>query len=106
MESGLKDRSLDDVLESIVKIPTNHDQLAHWIISIEITAKHLCDDKHGDVMLKLTEDKKIDYYLKDRKSRDCLVKAIEIHLRTMPESLQGVFSVLKYNLKNLKFDKT
>jgi hypothetical protein len=34
-----------------------------------------------------------------------LVKSVEIHLPLIPESLQGFFSVFKYNLKNVKFEK-
>jgi hypothetical protein len=44
------------------------------------------------------------FFVKDAKSRDCLVRSIEIHLPSIPESIQGFFSVLKYNLKNVKFD--
>jgi hypothetical protein len=45
------------------------------------------------------------FFVKDPKARDCLVKSIEIHLPSIPESLQGFLSVFKYNLKNVKFDK-
>ena len=44
------------------------------------------------------------FFVKDAKSRDNLVKSIQIHLPLIPESVQGFFSVLKYNLKNVKFD--
>ena len=45
------------------------------------------------------------FFVKDPKSRDDLVKSVEVHLPLIPESLQGFFRVLKYNLKKVKFDK-
>ena len=43
--------------------------------------------------------------LMDAESGDNLVKSIQIHLPLIPESVQGFFSVFKYNLKNIKFDR-
>lgn len=93
---------MDEILESISKIPIDYEQLAHWVRSVEITAKHLRNDRDNKIVFKYTEEKKVDYFLSDLKSRDCLVKAIEIHLPQIPETLQGFFGVLKYNLKNIK----
>lgn len=104
MESGLEDRSMDEILESISKIPVDYEQLAHWVKSVEIVAKHFRNDRDNKIIFKYTGQKTVDYFLADLKSRDCLVKAIEIHLPSIPESLQGFFTVLKYNLKNVKFD--
>ena len=94
---------MDEILKSISKIPINHEQLGHWVRSVEITAKHLRNDRDNKIIFKYTEQKGVDYFLVDLKSRDCLIKAIEIHLPQIPEGLQGFFSVLKYNLKNTKF---
>ncbi|HET8847521.1 MAG TPA: hypothetical protein VFM20_01920 [Nitrososphaeraceae archaeon] len=101
MESGLEDRSMDEILESIIKIPIDYEKLAHWVLSVEITAKHMRNDRDNKIIFKCNEEKKIDYFFEDLKSRDCLVKAIEVHLPQMPETLQGFFSVLKYNLRNI-----
>lgn len=103
LESGLEDRSMDEILESIIKIPINYEKLAHWVMSVEITAKHIRNDRDNKIIFKCNEEMKIDYFLEDLKSRDCLVKAIEVHLPQMPETLQGFFSVLKYNLKKITF---
>ena len=50
------------------------------------------------------EERVTRFFVKDSEARDCLVKSIEIHLSLVPEMLQGSFSVLKYNLKYIKFD--
>jgi hypothetical protein len=45
------------------------------------------------------------FYVKDAKSRDDLVKSVEIHLPLIPKSVQGFFSVFRYNLKNVNLIK-
>jgi len=62
-------------------------------------------NKIGKIAFEYFPDEKvIKFYVKDAKSRDNLLKSVEIHLPLMPESLQGFFSVFKYNLKNVKFN--
>jgi hypothetical protein len=66
----------------------------------------MCDDKPDQIKFNYDiNDKLMKFYVKDAKSRDSLVKSIEILLPSIPESLQGYFSVFKYNLKNLKLHK-
>ena len=103
----MKDRSIDEILKSINKLAVSPEDLSHWITSIEITAKHMCNDTDGEkIIFQYCPDEKVTrFFVKDSKSRDCLVKCIEIHLPLIPEMLQGFFSVLKYNLKYAKFDK-
>ena len=45
------------------------------------------------------DEKVIKFWVKDARSRDYLLKSIEMHLLLIPESLQGFFGVFKYNLK-------
>ena len=100
-----EDRSISKVLDDIVRIANNLEDLGHLIIAIETTAKHMCKDTKNRITYRLMEDRKLHYFLMDSKSRDCLVKSIEIHFPSIPETLQGLFSVLKYELKNVNFDK-
>jgi len=104
---GPKDESIHKILKSIDKLAGSPHDLSHWITSIEVTARHMCNDKDGDkIIFQYCPDEKVTrFFVKDSKARDCLVKCIEIHLPLIPEVLQGFFSVLKYNLKNVKFDK-
>lgn len=100
------DRSIEQILKTIHKLADNPDELAYWTIAVESAAKHMCKGKKENIVLVHCPDEKVmRFFLKDDKSRDCLVKSIEIHLPLIPESLQGFFSVLKYNLKNVKFNK-
>lgn len=103
----MKDKSIDEILQSINKLAVAPEELSHWITSIEVTAKHMCNDKNGEkIIFQYCPDEKVTrFFIKDSKSRDGLVKCIEIHLPLIPEMLQGFFSVLKYNIKNMKFDK-
>jgi hypothetical protein len=98
------DKSIQEILEIFDKLPVYPDQLAHWTKGIESTAKNMCKDETKIKFRYDIEDKTMKFYLRDSKARDCLVKSIEIHLPSAPETLQGFFSVLKYNLKNVKFD--
>ena len=97
--------SIDEMLKTLHKLPINVDVLCHWIGAIEITAKHMCNDMNDSVVFQYSPENPLKYYVRDSRSRDCLVKAIEINLPFIPELLQGFFSVLKYNLKNVKFPK-
>lgn len=101
------DRSINEILKSINKLAVSPEELSHWIYSIETTARHMCGDKDGEkIIFQYCPDEKVTrFFVKDTESRNCLVKCIEIHLPLIPEILQGFFSILKYNLKYLKFDK-
>lgn len=106
MVFGIKDRSIEEILKTFDKLAVNPDDLAHWTSAIETTAKHMCKDKNGKITFKYKADERsMKFFVKDPKARDCLVKSIEIHLPSIPESLQGFLSVFKYNLKNVRFDK-
>jgi hypothetical protein len=102
---GTTDRSLEEMLKHLDKLALNPERLAHWTRAIETTAKSMNNDTNGKIKFEYNmEEKTMRFYLKDVNSRDCLVRSIEIHLPSLPESLQRYFSVLKYNLKNVKFD--
>lgn len=104
MVIGIKDRSIEEILQTLDKLAVSPDDLEHWTMSIEITAKSMSDDKTGKIKFEYyPEEKVMKFYVKDAKSRDDLIKSVEIHLPLIPESLQGFFSVFKYNLKNVKF---
>jgi hypothetical protein len=48
-----------------------------WLKSIESTARHI-SNKPENVVLEYDKAKNIKFFVEDAKSRDCLVKAIEI----------------------------
>lgn len=99
-----KDDPTEQILKTLDKLAVDPKELAYWTTAVETTAKHLCKDKTGKIeFLYCPEEKSMRFYLKDSKSRDCLMEAIEIHYQQIPESLQGFFSVLKYNLKYVEF---
>ena len=105
MVFGIMDKSIEKILKTFDKLPVNPDELSHWTSAIESTAKKMCKDKNGKITFKYkAAEKSMKFFVKDPKARDCLVKSIEIHLPSIPESLQGFLSVFKYNLKNVKFD--
>jgi predicted Holliday junction resolvase-like endonuclease len=105
MVSGIKDRSIAEILQTLDKLAISPDDLEHWTMSIETTAKSMSKDKGDKIHFEYyPEEKKMKFYVKDAKSRDDLVKSVEMHLPLIPESLQGFFSVFKYNLKHVKFD--
>ena len=104
MVFGIKDRSIEEILQTLNKLAVSPDDLEHWTMSIEIAAKSMSDDKTGKIKFEYyPEEKVMKFYVKDAESRDDLIKLVEIH-RPLPESLQGFFSVFKYNLKKVKFN--
>lgn len=102
---SINDRSIQDVLQSLGKIVVDTSELARWASSIETTAKGMNDDKNDNITFEyFCDEKAFKFFVKDAKSRDNLLKSIQLHLPLIPESAQGFFSVFKYNLKNVKFD--
>ena len=50
----------------------------------------MSNDKNGDITFEYFSDEKIiKFYVRDVKSRDNLVKSIQIHLPLILESVQG-----------------
>jgi hypothetical protein len=104
MVYGIKDRSIEEILSTLHKLAISPDDLEHWTMSIETTAKSMGNNKDDKIHFEYyPEEKVMKFFVKDAKSRNDLVKSIEMHLPLIPETLQGFFSVFKYNLKNVKF---
>jgi hypothetical protein len=102
----IKDRSIEEILKTLDKLAISPDELEHWTMSIETTAKGISHDEGDKIDFEYyPEEKVMKFFVKDAKARDDLVKSVEIHLPLIPESLQGFFSVFRYNLKNVEFDK-
>ncbi|HKQ20746.1 MAG TPA: hypothetical protein VJS91_01795, partial [Nitrososphaeraceae archaeon] len=95
----INDRTIQEVLQTLDKVVIDVNELARWTWSIEATAKSMSDDKTGNITFEYFSDEKIiKFFVKDAKSMDNLLKSIQIHLPLIPESVQGFFSVFKYNL--------
>ena len=92
-------------MRSIDKLSNGIDpqELARWARTCETMAKKLCDDKLYGIILR-SQGKELDVSLKDGKSADCLVKAIESNLPLMPLFIQGVFTKLASDLRQAKFN--
>ncbi|HZA69685.1 MAG TPA: hypothetical protein VE548_08285 [Nitrososphaeraceae archaeon] len=105
MEFGIKANGMDDIMKSIDKLSKGIDpeELARWCKTCEMAAKKLCDDKLHDITLR-SQGKQLDVSLKDKKSADCLIKAIETNLPLMPLFIQGVFTKLSSDLREAKFN--
>lgn len=100
----IQDRTIQEILKTLDKIAVNPDDLEHWTMSIETTAKSMSIDKADKTEFEyFPEEKVMKFYVRNAKSRNDLVKSVEIHYPLIPESLQGFFSVFKYNLKNVTF---
>lgn len=102
----LKDRTIQEVLQTLHKIVVDPNELARWTLSIEKAAKILSKDKSDKITLEYYCDERVNrFFVGDAFSRDNLVKSIQVHMSLLPESVQSFFSVFKYNLKKLRFDK-
>ena len=102
----IKERSIEEILKTLDKLAISPDELEHWTMSIETTAKSISNDEGDKIDFEYyPEEKVMKFFVKDAEARDDLVKSVEIHLPLIPESLQGFFSVFRYNLKNVEFDK-
>lgn len=106
MKQGIKDKTIKEILKTLDRIVDDPQQLEHWTMSIETTAINMNENRKGKIAFEYYPDEKvIKFWVKDVKSRDNLLKSVEMHIPLLPDSLQGFFSVFKYNLKNVKFDQ-
>lgn len=105
MEFGIKTNGMDDIMKSIDNLSKGIDpeELARWCKTCETAAKKICNDKLHDITLR-SKGKELDVSLKDKKSADCLVKAIKINLPLMPLFIQGIFTKLESDLREAKFN--
>ena len=104
--SEIKDRTIQEILQTLHKIVVDRSDLARWTLSIEKAAKILNKDKSDNITLEYYCDERINrLFVRDAISRDNLVKSIQVHMPLLPESIESFFTVFKYNLKNVKFDK-
>ena len=103
----IKDLGIEEILKTLDRIVVSPDGLEHWTRSIETTAKVMSNGEGDKIDFEYysRENSFMKFFVKDPKARDYLVKSIEIHFPLIAESLQGFFSVFKYNLKNVNFDK-
>jgi len=102
--NGIKDRTIEDILQTLDRIVPDPQELEHWTTSIETTAKTMTNNKSEKIQFQYYPYQKVmKFFVKDAEARDNLVKSVEMHLPLIPESLQGFFSVFRYNLKNVKF---
>ena len=104
--SEFKDRSIQEVLQTLHKIVVDQSDLARWTLSIEKAAKVMNKDKRDNITFEYYCDERIErFFVRDALSRDNLVKSIQVHMPLLPESIESFFTVFKYNLKKLKFNK-
>lgn len=101
----IKDRTIQVVLKTLHKVVVDPSELARWTLSIERAAKSMSNDKNDNMIFAYYCDERVNRFsVNDAISRDNLVKSIQAHQPLLPESVQGFFSVFKYNLKDVKFD--
>jgi hypothetical protein len=100
----IKDRTIQEVLETLHKIVVDPSELARWSLSIERAARSMSNDKSDNLTFSYYCDERVNrFFVKNATSRDNLVKSIQVHMPLLPESIQSFFSVFKYNLKKVKF---
>lgn len=105
MEFGIKAKGMDEIMKSVDK-PSNGiepQELARWAKTCETDARKLCNDKLSDIILR-SQEKELDISVKDKISADCLIKAIEFNLPSMPLFVQGVFTKLASDLRQANFN--
>lgn len=105
MEFELKTKGMEDIMRSIDKLSKGIDpeELNRWAKTVETFAKKFCNDRLHNITLR-SLDRELDLAVKDRKSADCLVRAIETNLPLMPLYIQGVFTKLASELRQAKFN--
>jgi hypothetical protein len=102
----IEDRTIEEILKNLDKLAADPDELARWTMSIETIARKISKDKTDKIQFEYNpKERIIKFFVEGAESRDNLVRSVDIHLPLIPQSLQGFFSVFKYNLKKVKFDQ-
>jgi len=100
------EKTIQEVLQTLHKIVVDRSDLARWTLSIEKAAKIMNKEKSDNITLEYYCDERINrFFVRDALSRDNLVKSIQVHMPLLPESIESFFTVFKYYLKKVKFDK-
>jgi hypothetical protein len=91
----------DEVMNSLYEFGEGiePEELSQWAEMVETTAKEICGDTKDDLELR-AEGKDLHIRYKENKSKECLIRAIERHLNSMPILLQGVFNKLSNDIKS------
>ena len=90
--SGIKDRTIQESLQTLDKVVIDPGELAHWTLLVETTAKSMRDDNSDNIRFEYYSHEKImKFFVKDAQPRDNLVRLIQIHLPLIPESFQKSF---------------
>ena len=99
-------RRLDEMAASL-----GPRDLGDWINKIETTARKICDDPDGK-RIRMTNtytqnNSYTDFQFADKESMDCVIKAIEEYLHSMPLPVKYLYERLIIDLENKKkgFDK-
>lgn len=85
---------MEEILTTLDRIVESQDDLEHWTMAIETTAKNMNKDMSDrKIQSNCSVDEKENSFCKGYSSRYNVLKSVEVHLPIMPESLQGFFSV-------------
>ena len=69
----IKDRSIIEILQTLDKLAVTPNDLEHWTMSIETTAKSMSHDRGDKIHFEYyPEEKVMKFYVKDARSRDDL----------------------------------
>ena len=56
---GLAHRTMQETLQTLVRVVYDLSDLAHWAVSVETTAKSMNDDKSDNITFEYFSDEKI-----------------------------------------------
>jgi hypothetical protein len=68
--SEIKDRTIQEILQTVDKVVVDASELARWTWSIETTAKCMSDDESGNITFEYYSDEKIiKFFVMDAECR-------------------------------------
>lgn len=101
MKFGIHVKRMEEVRNSHYELGKDiqPQELSQWTEMVERTAKEICGDTTDDMELR-ADGKDLHIRYKEDKSKECLIKAIERHLNSMPILLQDIFKKLADDIKS------
>lgn len=103
---GIKVTGLDEAIKAINELARSIEpqEIEHWMRTVESTANTICGNKGNKISLKLNQgnifDNSTNQNSDDPVARDCLIRAIQFHLHSMPVFVRGMFEHIASSLRN------
>jgi hypothetical protein len=98
---GIKVEGLDEAIKGLNDLAKSIEpqEIERWMRTVENAARTMCGNEGNSISLKRIQGNSFNIS-GDANSRDCIIRAIQFHLHSMPIFLRGIFEKLMVDLRS------